>query len=124
MYKKEGIDKREIIKKRSQFIKIFKNSKRIESEKIRVYFTANKEDKGISKFSVVTGRKLGKAVVRNRIKRIIKEVYRKNKEYFGRGIDWIFIPQGKWEKMNYNNTERLLLDVIKGIKKKKGKRRT
>lgn len=123
IYKKEGISKRELIRKRSQFIKIFKNSKRIDSEKIRVYFTANEDEKGISKFSIVTGRKLGKAVQRNRIKRVIKEVYRKNKDFFGRGINWIFIPQGKWEKINYNKTERLLLDVIKGIKKRKGNRR-
>lgn len=119
----EGIRKRELIKKRSQFIKIFKNSKRIDSEKIRVYFTANEDEKDISKFSIVTGKKLGNAVLRNRVKRVIKEVYRKNKEYFGRGINWIFIPQGKWEKTNYNKTERLLLDVIKGIREKKGNRR-
>ncbi|MGA1841378.1 MAG: ribonuclease P protein component [bacterium] len=123
MFKKEGIDKREIIKKRAQFIKIFKKCKRIDSENIRIYFTENENEKEISRFSVVTGKKLGKAVLRNRVKRIIKEVYRKNKEYFGMGINWIFIPQGKWEKIKYNNAERLILDVIKGIKKKKGIKR-
>jgi ribonuclease P protein component len=119
MFKKEGISKREVIKKRAQFIKIFKNCKRIDSEKIRIYFTGDRNEIDISRFSVVTGKRLGKAVLRNRIKRVIREIYRKNKEYFGRGISWIFIPQGKWEKIDYNKTERLILDVIKGITKNK-----
>lgn len=117
IFKKEGINKRERIRKKSQFIRIFKNSKRIETKKLRIYFEKNKSN--ISKFTVVTGKKVGNAVIRNRIKRIIKEVYRKNKEFFGTGTNWIFIPQGKWEKIDYSEAERLILNVIEGIKKKR-----
>ena len=116
MVKKEGISKEERIKKKSQFIRIFRSGNRIESEKLRIFYKNNSS--GISKFSIVTGKKLGRAVYRNRIKRVIKEVFRKNKEYFGEGINWIFIPREKWEKTDYYSTERLILDVIKGIEKK------
>lgn len=115
--KKESINKEEKIKSKSEFIRVFKIGKKIESEKLKIYF--KKDYINISRFSIVTSKKLGNAVQRNRIKRVIREVYRKNKEYFEGGINWIFIPRGKWEKIDYYTTERVILDAIKGIEKKK-----
>ena len=115
--KKEGVNSKERIKKKSQFVSIFKNGKKIDIKKLKIFYAKNNIN--ISRFTIVTSKKLGSSVQRNRIKRIIKEVYRRNKEYFGKNMDWIFIPQGKWEKINYHDTERFLLDVIKGIEKKK-----
>jgi ribonuclease P protein component len=116
-FKKAGINKKERIKKKAHFLSIFKNGERIDKKKLKIFFTKN--DRNISRFAVVTSKRLGSSVQRNRIKRIIKEVFRRNKEYFGKNMDWIFIPQGKWKKISYHDTERFLLDVIKGIEKKK-----
>lgn len=116
-FKKEGISKKERISKKSEFNLIFKNGKKITSKELKTYFIKN--NKKQSSFSIVIGKKLGNAIQRNRIKRLIREVYRKNKEYFGIGINWVFIPKGKWEKIDYYHAERIILDVVKGIRKKK-----
>ncbi len=117
VFKKEGIKRIERIRKKTEFKKIFNSATKINSEKINIYYSKNKSE--ISRFAVVTSKRLGNAVVRNKIKRSIREVYRRQKGYFHKGIDWIFVPQGKWEKINYLETKRLLLDVIKGIKEGK-----
>ena len=108
------IRKRERIRKRSEFIQIFKNGKRIDTCNFRIYI--GKNELRISRFAVVTGKKLGNAVVRNRIKRLVKEVFRRNKAYFGNEIDWIFIPKGSWEDIGYFHTKRIIMDAICGIK--------
>jgi len=114
--RKEGIKRIERIRKRGEFEEIFRSAKRVNRENLRVYYALNKRN--ISRFAVVTGRKLGKAVLRNRLKRIIREIYRRNKSVFGNGVDWIFIPKGKWEVVNYSYIERILLDVINGIEER------
>jgi len=114
--KKEGIKRVERIRKKAEFEGIFRSAKRVNKKNLRIYYTLNKRN--ISRFAVVTGRKLGKAVLRNRLKRIIREIYRRNKRLFGNGIDWIFIPKGKWEIISYSYIERILLDVINGIEER------
>lgn len=114
--KKEGIKRVERIKKKAEFEEIFRSAKRVNKKNLRIYYALNGSN--ISRFAVVTGRKLGKAVLRNRLKRIIREIYRRNKRHFGNGIDWIFIPKGKWEIISYSYIERILLDVINGIEER------
>ena len=114
--KKEGIKGVERIRKKAEFEKIFRSANRVNKRNLRIYYAFN--EKRISRFAVVTGRKLGKAVLRNRLKRIIREIYRKNKRIFGNGIDWIFVPKGKWEIISYSYIERILLDVVNGIEER------
>ena len=120
--KKEGVNRFERIRKKREFEEIFGSAKKINLDGLRIYYTKNKMD--VSRFTVVASRKVGNAVVRNRLKRVIREVYRRHKNIFGEGIDWIFVPKGKWERINYSYIERKLLDVIKGIKKRNADNKT
>jgi len=49
---------------------------------------------GRSRLGITASRKVGGAVVRNRVKRLIREVFRLHKEIFPRGCD-IVISAGK-----------------------------
>lgn len=42
---------------------------------------------------IITGRRLGKAVVRNRAKRIFRELIRATPASFGKGLEMIVYPQ-------------------------------
>ena len=115
MFRKEGIKKIERLRKRSEFKKILKEAKKIKTEILSIYWSGNIDNK--SRFAIVASRKLGKAVLRNKIKRKIREIYRKNKGIFHKGIDLIIIPHGRWEEIDYWKSEKILKDAIKGIKK-------
>jgi len=51
------------------------------------------ENSGMKKFGVSLGRALGKANVRNRLKRRLREIYRVERERFRAGYQIILIPK-------------------------------
>lgn len=112
---REKIGEEERIRKRSDFQNIFKSAKKLNKNFLTIYWSSNRIQ--YSRFAVITSKKFGNAVRRNRVKRIIREVYRKNKESFGKGIDWIILPKGDWQRIDYWQAERLILDAIKKVSK-------
>ena len=56
-----------------------------ESEHFKVLVAEN--DSGLRRFGVAAGKKVGNAVKRNRIKRILREIFRLNKGVFPEGMD-------------------------------------
>ena len=68
--------KREIIKRKQDYTKIIKNCPCIKNKYYIIYYNNNKKD---NKFGISVPKKTGKAVVRNKIKRQIKNIIDKNK---------------------------------------------
>ncbi len=62
----------------------------MKSENMKIFAFPNK--KGLKRIVINVSSKVGKAVVRNRIKRIYKEIFRKNKEIFPESYDIIIFP--------------------------------
>jgi len=106
----QGISWKEHIRNRNDFKEIFRRAKRIDKKGLRIYYTRN--NKGTSRFAIVVGKKIGCAVTRNRIKRVIREVYRRNKGFFEGGVDWIFVPKGQWDTIRYKDIEKLVIGAV------------
>ena len=50
---------------------------------------------GMNRVGITTGKKLGKAVVRNRVRRRLREVYRLNEERFCPGWDIVVVARSR-----------------------------
>jgi ribonuclease P protein component len=78
--KKEGFPKEIRIKKRSELEEIFKKGKKNIGKNLILYRLDSNEKP--QKFGVIVNRDVKGAVKRNRIKRILREIIRKNKDKF------------------------------------------
>ena len=114
-----GLSAKERIKSKKDFDKIFSSGKIIysSSKLIKAVYIVEKEDKNKGvRIAVAVGKKLGIAVWRNRIKRLIKESYRLNKEILleicsknNILLKIVFSPNSLNEKKNKNI---MLIDLM------------
>ena len=96
------------LKKQSDFDKLFKKGKRACSSSLTmIYRPAEKTIMGIS-----VGKRHGKSVKRNRIKRLIREAFRSELPLFKKKYAIIFIPKvsEKYEFHIYKNSIRQMIE--------------
>ncbi len=84
-----GLTKSERLRLRRDFDKVFSEGRSVADENLRIVYVENGLD--IRRIAVVVRKRIGKAVFRNRLRRLIKEVFRLNKEYFPNGMDYVFV---------------------------------
>lgn len=68
---------------------------------------------GELRFGFSISKKVGKAVVRNRIKRVLKEICRLNSHWFKEGYDYIIIPRKDCVKKNYHTLKEDLYRITR-----------
>ena len=79
----------ERIRRRAEFQQVYERGVRIHSRYSTVFVLAN--SRGVGRLGIAATRKLGGAVLRNRAKRLIREVFRRNK--IAAGFDVVVIPR-------------------------------
>lgn len=77
------------IKKNFEFKRVLNRGKSVNSKNIAIYFFPNKLN--LLRFGFAIGKKAGKAVERNRIKRIIREAARLTEIELSKGFDLVFV---------------------------------
>lgn len=79
----------ERIRQRAEFQKIYERGARLQSRYFTIFLLGN--ELGLGRLGIAATRKLGGAVERNRAKRLIREVFRRNK--LARGVDVVIVPK-------------------------------
>ena len=103
----------EKIKRSGEMKYIFDKGQRADGEDLAILYTPR--DDSLRRVGVVVGKKVGKAVKRNRQKRLLREVYRLNKEKFPAGMDFILFCKKDWGKVKYSDVENKVLSLAKTI---------
>ena len=75
--KKFGLKKTHKILNRAQFVKLYKTGKKFQDHYFLVVFMPGKSE--CSRLGITVSKRVGNAVVRNRLKRLIREWFRLNK---------------------------------------------
>jgi ribonuclease P protein component len=120
--KRYGLSAKERIKSKKDFDKIFSSGSFIYSSSkiMKAVYIVEKEDKNKGvRIAVAVSKKLGIAVWRNRIKRLVKESYRLNKEVLleicskkNILLKIVFSPNSLNEK---NNKNIVLIDIMPSV---------
>jgi ribonuclease P protein component len=82
----------ERLKQSKEFKAVFQQCRKLEDSHLAFYVQFS-EDAGLRKFGVSLSRALGKAYLRNRLKRRLREIYRVEKEKFRGGYQIILVPR-------------------------------
>lgn len=80
------------IKRRGEFRAIQSQGVRAHTKRFLVMVAAN-SDASASRVGITVTKKVGVAVVRNRIKRVVREVFRRHRDLFPPGCDYVFIAK-------------------------------
>jgi ribonuclease P protein component len=98
--------------KREDFSRVYRLGRSAANRQFVVYAMENKRNEKI-RVGVSASKKLGGAVVRNRLRRMIKEIARHHIDEIIRGYDLIVIVRGPAVQMTYQEMEKSLLHAMK-----------
>jgi ribonuclease P protein component len=107
------------LKKRKNFRRVYKNGFYVSNRLLVLYLLKNKSNKK-KRFGFVVSKKVGKAVVRNRLRRLLKEVCRLNETVFPRDCDIVIIARKGAAKESFHSLKMHLLNLIKNTQEKGG----
>ncbi|KAB3533831.1 ribonuclease P protein component [Alkaliphilus pronyensis] len=102
------------LKKNEDFRIVYKNGKSMANKLLIIYIMKNLSDKNRVGFTV--SKKVGKSVVRSRVKRLMKESYRLNDSKLISGYDIVFIARENCKEANFKEVESALLHLIRKMK--------
>lgn len=97
--------------KNLEFINIYKSGRRVSSLFFVMYIKKN--DLGYSRLGVSVSKKVGKSVIRNKIKRQIKEIVRQNYDFINSGWDIVFSVKPAAVQLNYAQMEKEIINLLK-----------
>ena len=81
------------IKENNTFRRLYRSKKCYVYPQIVVYVSRNRL--GVFRYGITTGKKIGKAVLRSRSRRIIREAFRCLADDIKPGYDLVFVARGK-----------------------------
>lgn len=112
---KQGLPPEARLRKRAEFAAFRRTGKRIHTKHfIVVLARSDKEDQpsGPPRLGIVASRKVGRAVKRNRVKRLIREFFRTHRDRLPRGQDLLVIARPAAAELDATRTARELAEAL------------
>jgi ribonuclease P protein component len=105
--------KKERLLKRKDFVNLNQTGRRLYSKNFLILLKKN--GLPFSRLGVTVTKKIGKAVKRNRIKRLVREFFRLNKSRLPKGYDICVIARSDVSKCKLQDIKEELGDVLFGF---------
>lgn len=98
---RQGLQKKERLSKTGDIKRISISGKKIEWPAASLSFIKRKST-DYSRIAVIASRKLGKSFLRNKMKRYVREIFRREKNNLKTGLDLVVRLKPGAEKIGYN----------------------
>ncbi|MEW8957383.1 ribonuclease P protein component [Clostridium sp.] len=110
--------KGEKLRKNAEFRSVYRRGKSFSNELLVLYVfksNRNRDEKGIpyNKVGISVSKKVGKSVIRSRVKRLISENYRLNRKGLKSGYNFVFVARSAIREKEYKDVETAMLNLFK-----------
>lgn len=105
-------EKKYRIKKNEEFQEVFKKGTSVANRQF-VLYVLDKPEQPYFRIGLSVSKKIGKAVVRNRVKRYIRQVFHEERDRIEIGKDYVIIARMPVATMEYEETKKSLLHVLR-----------
>lgn len=106
------MNKRQRIKKDKEFQQVFKSGKSFANRQFVVY-CYQKENQEQFRIGLSVSKKVGNAVVRNRIKRYLRQAFLEMKDEIKQDMDYVIIARPQAATKDFHDTKKNLQHVLK-----------
>lgn len=117
---KQTLSRMERLLHSSSFKVVFRCGKCFRHPVMRIHFVETSRE--LPRLGLVVTRKMGKAVERNRIKRVLREVYRKSKSRLCRSVDLVLVPNASHGPATFAEYEEVFDRFVDWYKKNRARR--
>lgn len=116
--KPEGFPREERVRRSAEFTRIFREGNQVRGRLLTARWVHDDAAGETNRVGVAAGKRLGNAVVRNRLKRRMREAYRRNKrELTCRGIAIVFVASSR---MVGSSTAEIFEDMTRVLREVSG----
>lgn len=106
------MNKRNRIKKNEEFQDVFKKGKSVANRQFVVYMLEKSNQEEL-RVGLSVSKKIGNAVIRNQIKRYIRQSFLELKNDLRQDLDYVIIARKPTSEMNFHGTKKSLIHVLK-----------
>jgi ribonuclease P protein component len=110
-HKDEGLRKEERLRRQADFEIIVSEGIRRHTKHFLIITRSN--DQGFSRVGAVASKKLGKAVERNRVKRLVREFFRRHKDALAPSTDYVIVGKKGAQDLLYAHVVAELGALVK-----------
>jgi len=107
----QSFGRSERIRKRRDYLLLYRSGKRVHTDHFIIVMHHN--EVGVKRLGITTGRQVGNAVKRNRIKRLVREFFRRNKHRFLDACDTVIIAKKGIPTLSYHDVCRELGNFLR-----------
>ncbi|MCR4430274.1 MAG: ribonuclease P protein component [Tepidanaerobacteraceae bacterium] len=105
------LERRSRLTKNFEFKNVYRAGRRFSCPYFNIYIKKNNLE--ATRLGVSISRKIGKSVVRNRIKRRIKEAFRRNMNSIKKGFDIVISVKKEMIQLDYESIKREMKNILK-----------
>ena len=104
------MQKKSRITSRADFREVYQHGRSVANRDLVAYFL---ERRGrATRLGISVSKKVGSAVARNRIRRLLKEAYRANEAKIKEGYDIVLIARQPIKEKSFHDVEKTFIDVL------------
>lgn len=101
----EGFPRSHRLRRRAEFLRVQREGQRVHTKHFVLVVMPRPEPEGLRRVGITVTKKVAAAVGRNRVKRVVREVFRKNRHLFPEGCDVVVIAKSGAPQLGYEDVK-------------------